>query len=114
MMSGSEEDVRATLKAKELQVLPSVELEESIKRIKPVHSRLGPEFKADAKEITEKLSSIDPTSFDIEGGLVRLTLSNGRAVELGPEFYKLEKHLSSDKGELEHISVDGFSVLIYR
>ena len=114
LMSGSEEDVRATLKAKELQVLASVELEESVKSIKPVHSRLGPEFKAEAKDITAKLSSVDPTSIDVEGGVIRLTLDSGRVVELGPEFYKLEKHLSSDKGELEHISVDGFSVLIYR
>ena len=114
LMSGSEEDIRATVKAKELQVLASVDFKETVKSIRPVYSRLGPEFKADAKEIAERLTSIDPSSLDIEDGAIRLTLNNSREVELTSEFYKLDKHLISDKGELEHISVDGFSVLMYR
>ena len=113
-MEGSEEDIRATIKAKELEVRPNVELTETIERVRPVHSRLGPEYKTDAKEISQMLASADPQALDIEEGVIALILSDGRRVELGPGFFTLEKRLSSDKGELEHLSADGLSVLLYR
>ena len=113
-MAGSEEDVRATVKAKELEVLATAELSETVKSIRPVHNRVGPEFKADAKEIAETLASADPASLEIDGGVVTLALPSGKEVRLGPEHYRLEKRLSSDKGELEHLSVGECSVLIYR
>ncbi len=114
LVSGSEEDIRATVKAGELEVRAEVSLRETIARIKPVHSRLGPEFKSDAKEISAMLASMDPEKTDITDGIIRTSLRDGRDVELRPEHYELERRLESDKGELEHISVSGVSVLLYR
>jgi valyl-tRNA synthetase len=114
MMSGSEEDIRATVKAGVLEVRTEVSLKETIVRIKPVHSRLGPEFKSDAKEICAMLSSMSPDDAVTADGVIQLLLGDGRRVELRPEHYELERRLESDKGELEHISVGGLSVLIYR
>ncbi|UCE44887.1 MAG: valine--tRNA ligase [Methanobacteriota archaeon] len=113
-LEGSEEDIRATIKSKELEIRASVKLNESVERVRPVHSKLGPKFKADAKEISEMLSSIDASSLDIVGDILKLELSSGKIVELGPDFYRLEKRLSSDRGELEHIPGDAYSVLVYR
>ncbi len=114
LMSGSEGDIRATVKAVELEVRASVSMEEKVVCIRPTHSRLGPEFKKDAKEIAQKLASLDPTSVDMEEDVLRLDLADGRTVELGREFYTLKKKLASEKGDLEHISAEGLSVLIYR
>jgi valyl-tRNA synthetase len=113
ILSGSEEDIRATVKAVELEVKASVDLEEKVVKVKPLHSRLGPEFKKDAKEIAEMLSSLDPRAVDFEEGVIRLDISDGRIVELGPEYYTLEKRLASEMGDLEHIAIEGLSILVY-
>ncbi|MGB2581032.1 MAG: class I tRNA ligase family protein, partial [Thermoplasmata archaeon] len=112
-MAGSEEDVRATVKASELEVRAEVPLKEIIVKFRPVHSRLGPAFRSDAKEISNLLASADPSEVEIRDGVIELGLEDGRRVELQPEHYTLEKRLESDKGALEHISVDGRSVLVY-
>ena len=113
LLEGSEEDVRSTVKAKELAVRSAVELKESVSKVKPVHSRLGPEFKAKAKAISQMLMSTEPSELDIVDGIISLKLEDGTIVQLGPEFYELEKTLVSDRGELEQVLVDGLSVLIY-
>ena len=113
VMAGSEEDVRATVKANALEVRAEVPLKETIVKFRPVHSRLGPAFRSDAKEISSLLASADPSEVEIRDGVIELGLADGRRVELQPEHYTLEKRLESDKGELEHISVDGMSVLVY-
>jgi valyl-tRNA synthetase len=114
VMAGSEEDVRATVKASELEVRAEVSLKETIAKLRPIHSRLGPAFKSDAKEIAGLLASADPSQVEIRDGVIELVLADGRKVELMPEHYSVEKRLESEKGELEHISVDGISVLVYR
>ena len=113
LMAGSEEDVRAAVKAAELEVKASVNLEEKVVRLKPVHSRIGPEFKKDAKEIVELLASLDPQALEMQDGMICLDLSDGRTIELGGEFFTIEKRLASEKGDLEQITVDGLSVLVY-
>jgi valyl-tRNA synthetase len=114
MMYGSEEDVRATVKAGELEVRADVSLRETVVRIKPVHSRVGPTFKSDAKEIAAILAGKDPAGIETADGVSELELAGGRTVELLPEHYEVEKRLESEKGELEHLSVNGLSVLVYR
>ena len=113
LMLGSEEDVRATVRAGELEVRAEVSLKETIVRVKPVHSLVGPTFKSDAKLISAVLASKDPSELLFNGGVIGLELSDGRRVELQPEHYELERRLESDKGELEHLSVNGLSVLVY-
>ncbi|UCE91395.1 MAG: valine--tRNA ligase [Methanobacteriota archaeon] len=113
LMAGSEEDVRAAVKAAELEVKASVSLEEKVVRVRPVHNQLGPEFKKDAKEIAELLASLDPQALEVEGGVIALDLSDGRTVELGEEFYALEKRLASERGDLEQVAVGTLSVLVY-
>ena len=112
-VSGSEEDIRATLKVKELELMTEVDLEERITKVKPVHAKLGPEFKRDAKEIAQKLASMDPSGVDASSTSIPVKLDDGRTIELGREYFVLEKHLVSDRGELEQVTVDGLSVLVY-
>lgn len=114
LVSGSEGDIRGTLKARELEVRAEVALKESVAGLKPIHAKLGPAFRKDAKEIAEKLRSIggvEPGS--VKDG-VRVRLSDGRELDIAPEFFSVEKKVESDRGELERISAGGLSIFVYQ
>ena len=114
LISGSEMDMGQTLKAKSLVALDHVKLREIIERVKPVHSKLGPAFKRDAKEIVDHLQSLKNPDMKIVTDGVTLRLNDGREIRLSPEFFVVEKKILSEKGELDHIAVADLSVLVYR
>ena len=114
LVSGSETDIKETVRSKELAVRDSVDLKESIVRVKPVYSKLGPAFRKDGKEIGEALSSMkDPEKHLSERG-VDVAMKDGRTISVPRDFYEVEKKLTSDKGELDQLSVAGLSVLVYQ
>ncbi len=114
LMPGSEEDIKATLKAERLDVLDKVALQESVSRVKPVHSKLGPAFKKDAKAISEKLATLSKEQLAGLDKGVAVDLGDGRTVQLTPEFYEVERSISSERGELDSLAVAGFAVLVYK
>lgn len=61
LLNGLEKDIMETIKAKEVRIVPSAELEERVVAIKPLHSKIGPQFKEDAKKIIEALGNINPS-----------------------------------------------------
>ena len=113
LLGGSEQDVAATVKAKEVAVLATVDLKETITGLKPVHAKIGPVFKRDVKEIVEFLTSYSTgSSVPAEGIDVRL--KDGRTIKLGPEFYLVQKTMTSERGSLDHVSVGSLTVLVYQ
>lgn len=114
LMAGSEDDIRATLKAGALEVMEKVDLKESVSRVKPVHAKLGPAFKKDAKPISEKLATLSPEQLAGLDKGVSISLDDGRTIELKPEFYEVEKSISSERGELESVTAAGLAVLLYQ
>ncbi len=114
VLSGSEDDIRETIKARELQTREHVALKESVARVKPVYSRLGPRFKKDSKEISERLQSLKSYETIRPGVSIEIKMADGRLLSIDPEFFELEKRMSSEKGELEHVQSGKFSVLLYR
>ena len=114
MLGGSEQDMRETLKAKEIELRPEVALREHIVRVKPVHSKLGPKYKKEAKEIADALGAMKGDDIAISADGLTVQLKDGRSEKIEPGFYEVEKKLTSERGELEHISAAGFSVLLYR
>ncbi len=114
VLSGSEDDIKETVKAKELETMDEVTLTESIAKVKPVYSKLGPRFKRDAKEISEKLQKISADTPPQPDASIEIKMADGRSLAVGPEYFELEKKLSSDRGELQHFAVGKFSVLVYR
>ena len=114
VIAGSESDIKETLKAKELEVRADVTLKETVSRLRPVHSRLGPSFRKDAKEIAEKLTSMHGSGVSAPDKGVLIKMSDGREIALSPEFFEVEKKVTSDKGELEQFMVNEFSVLVYQ
>ena len=114
LVSGSEDDIRQTLKARELEIRSSVALSVSVGRLKPVHSKLGPTFKKDAKEIVDKLGSLRGLDLETSQKGLSIVLDDGRRIDIGPEFYEIEKSVRSEKGELDQIGVGAYSVLVYK
>ena len=114
VLSGSEDDIRETIKAKELETREHVALKESVARVKPVYSKLGPRFKKDSKEISERLQSLKSYETIRPGISIEIKMADGRLLSIDPEFFELEKRMSSEKGELEHVQSGKFSVLLYR
>ena len=114
LIAGSADDIKATVKSRELEVLDKVSLKESVVRVKPVHSRLGPAFKKDSKEISGKLAAISGTGAIISDKGLTIQMDDGRKIELGPEYFEVEKKMTSERGELEHFNAGGLSVLVYR
>jgi len=114
LMARSVDDIKATVKSRELEVLDKISLKESNARVKPVHSRLGPAFKKDSKEISGKLAAMSGTDAIISDKGLTIQMDDGRKIELGPEYFEIEKKLTSERGELEHFNAGGLSVLVYR
>jgi valyl-tRNA synthetase len=111
---GSEDDIQNTLKAKELAVMDSVQLREIVTGVKPLYSKLGPSFKADSKEIAQKLREVTGESLQGAWEGISVLMSDGRSIDVSPDYYELRKKIASEKGELEQVTVQDFSVLIYR
>ncbi len=114
LIAGSEEDIRATVKTKELQLLVDVRLNETITGMKLIHAKLGPTFKKDAKEIVAYVSSLSGDAIAASDSGIEVPMSDGRKISLGREFYDVVKTISSERGELNHITAGGLSVLIYK
>jgi valyl-tRNA synthetase len=114
LVAGSEEDIRATIKAREIAVLRETSLVEVPGRVRPVHSKLGPRFKKDAKEIVAHIGSRPFGDLEVADEGIIVPMNDGRRLVLSPEFYDVEKRVSSERGELNHLSVGPVSVLVYR
>lgn len=114
LLSGSEEDIRETLKAKAFAVTSSVALREAVSGLKPVHAKLGPAFREDAKEVAARLAAIRDVPLSSVADGVQVTLSDGRVIEVRPEFYTIQKTVASDRGELEQVPAGELTVLVYR
>ena len=113
-VEGSETDIQRTVKARDFEVRDRVSLVESVTKVKPVYSKLGPAFKKDLKQISEKLLALQLVKVPESGEELRIVLDDGRSISIGSEYYEIEKKISSERGELDHISAGTFSVLVYK
>jgi valyl-tRNA synthetase len=104
---GVERDILETIRAKRLQITSEIELEEKVTNIKPVLSKLGPEFKQGAKEIISKVLQFDPDEIapSIEKGALEIELSDGTQVKLEGEYFQVEKSLTLGGKEVETLQV---------
>ncbi len=106
-------DIMETTKAKEVKIAPEAKLTEDVTGIKPVHSKLGPAFKAQAKGIVSAIAAMDPkeAAAQLANGSVELEVG-GEKVSVGSEFFEVEKRLMLDGKAVDTIQVGGILVLI--
>jgi len=103
----AERDILETVKARKLQIVSEILLEEKVKNIRPMLSRLGPEFKEQAKEIIAKVQRFDPEEIapSIEKGTLEIELSDGKIAKLDDSYFKVEKKLTLGGKEIETFQI---------
>ena len=113
MLTEAKDDISETVKAKRLEFVREADLKEEYTAVKPVHSKLGPKFKADAKAIVAELSKMDPkeVASALEKGPVSVK-AGGSEYELTSEFIELEKRLMLGGKAVDTIQVGGILVVI--
>jgi valyl-tRNA synthetase len=107
------DDIKETTKAKEVRIAPEARLTEEVAGVKPVHSKLGPAFKAKAKAIVSAIASMDPgeVSKSLESGAVEVEVG-GEMISVGSEYFEVEKRLMLDGKAVDTIQVGGILILI--
>ncbi len=113
-LAGSLEDIKETLKAQTIGFAKTEDLSEKVSEIKPVFSKIGPEFKGDAKTIIAHLKEADPeavhNTITNEGSyLIEL---DGKAVKLGPEYMEFGTSKSLQGKGVESIQIGDYVVLV--
>ena len=106
-------DIMETTKAKEVKIAPEAKLTEDVTGIKPVHSKLGPAFKAQAKGIVSAIAAMDPkeVAAQLANGSVELDVG-GEKVSVGSEFFEVEKRLMLDGKAVDTLQIDNVLVAI--
>jgi valyl-tRNA synthetase len=107
MVEGSERDIRETIKAKELLVSKEAALEEKVIALKPVPSKIGPQFKAKAKEVSDKVRSLKPEENQICSATskVEIRMDDGSTIELNADCFEVQKELTLHGKTVETIQL---------
>ncbi len=113
-LMGSEQDIAGTLKTADVLLKTEADVVEKVAGIKPVHAILGPRFKQQAKEISEKLAAVDPTEVAaaLESGELDVQLGSGETVKIEPDMVQIIKVPMLDGKEVKSVSVGDLLILI--
>lgn len=112
-LEAAKSDIAETTKAKEIVIAPKAELNEEVVGVKPEFGKLGPVFKGQAKAIVAALNTSDMNDIaaQLAGGKVVLD-ADGEKVELGPEFFKIEKRLMLGGKAVDTIQIGNILIVV--
>ena len=106
-------DIAETTKAKEVVIAPKAELNEEVVGVKPEFGKLGPAFKGQAKAIVATLNASDMKDIAVQLADGKVVLDvDGEKVELGPEFFKVEKRLMLGGKAVDTIQVGNILIVV--
>jgi valyl-tRNA synthetase len=113
---GYERDIMGTIRARDLKIAREIDLEEKTVALRPVLSKIGPKFKARAKEIVAKLEALDPVSaaLSLESGPIEVNLSDGPTIQITKDLVTLEKRLTLHGKEVKTFQVMDVLVAVQR
>ena len=99
-------DIIETSKINKLVFSKKADLKEEVVGIKPVHSKLGPEFKGKAKSIAAALAAMSPKDAvkQLRSEGLELTV-DGEKMMLANEFFEIEKRLTLGGKAVETIQL---------
>ncbi|MBQ7701591.1 MAG: class I tRNA ligase family protein, partial [Candidatus Methanomethylophilaceae archaeon] len=113
IIESAKADIADTIKAKEVQFVAKADLTEDYTAVKPVHAKLGPAFKADAKAIVAELSKMDPK--DVASALAKGSVkvnADGNDIELTSEYIELEKRLMLNGKAVDTLQIGNILIII--
>ena len=113
LLETAKDDIMETTKAKAVSIAPQAELTEQVVGVKPVHAKLGPAFKAQAKAIVSAVAAMDPAdaASKLADGAIEIDI-DGEKVSVGAEFFDLDKRLMLGGRAVETIQVGNVLVVI--
>ena len=114
ILADAKADISETVKAVKMDILEKANLTEDYTAVKPVHAKLGPAFKADAKAIVAEISKMDPKAVAealAKDGKVKVSV-NGNDIELISDYLALEKRLMLDGKAVDTLQIDNVLVAI--
>jgi valyl-tRNA synthetase len=116
LVEGSERDIKETIKAKEMLVSKEAALEERIVALKPVPSKIGPQFKAKAKEVSEKVKALNPEENKVCAATtkVEIRMEDGSTIELNADCFELQKQLTLHGKNVDTIQLGDLVVAIQK
>jgi valyl-tRNA synthetase len=96
----AEEDLKQGSHAKKLVIAEKADLNERVVSVKPVFGKIGPEFKAQAKDIVAGINAMKPEDIaeQLAKGKVKI-----KGVELGAEYFEIQKSLTLDGRDVETV-----------
>lgn len=107
------EDIKDTTKAKEVKVEAEAKLTEEVVGVKPVHAKLGPAYKGQAKAIVSAVAAMDvkDAASRLAEGAIEIE-ADGETISVPAEFFTLEKNLMLEGKAVETIQIGKVLVLI--
>ena len=113
ILEASKADIMETTKAKEVRIAPEAKLDEQVVAVKPVHAKLGPTFKGQAKAIVSAVSAmpLEDIAAQLARGAVEVTV-DGEKVSVGAEFFEMEKRLMLDGKAVDTVQIGNILALI--
>jgi valyl-tRNA synthetase len=113
-LKGCERDIAETVKAKALSLETTGQLEERIVAVKPVLSKIGPMYKADGKELVERIKAMDPESFGkaVLEGSAKIVLADGTEVGVGKDIVEIQRSMALHGKMVETVQVGDVLIVI--
>ena len=112
-LESSVQDLKDTTKAKEVKVEAEAKLTEEVIGVKPVHAKLGPAYKGQAKAIVSAVAAMDvkDAASRLASGALEIE-ADGETLTVPAEFFQLEKALMLEGKSVETIQIGDVLVLI--
>lgn len=112
-LESSVQDLKDTTKAKEVKVEAEAKLTEEVIGVKPVHAKLGPAYKGQAKAIVSAVAAMDvkDAASKLASGALEIE-ADGEKISVPAEFFQLEKALMLEGKSVETIQIGDVLVLI--
>jgi valyl-tRNA synthetase len=106
------EDVLATTKAADIRFVDAKDVQMRPTSVEPVHAKLGPKHRQDARAVTEAIKALAPASVGEHG--VTVKLADGREVRVEPGEYEVKKSPTLHGAAVEALTVGDVTLLLRR
>jgi valyl-tRNA synthetase len=114
LMADVSNDILKTVKAQSIRLASKADLEERVLGVRPVLAKIGPTFRAQAKEVTEALKQLRPNGIVelMETGSMQIPLSDGTSAKVTSDFVQLLKQLTLHGQAVETIQLGEMLIAI--
>jgi valyl-tRNA synthetase len=114
LLKGYEQDIAMTVRAENLEVLEKAQLQECPVQVKPIHAKIGPLFKNQAREVVAQIASLDPETAmnKLAKDGFEVVLDDGRTVLITSDLVEVVCELRFKGKAVDTIQVGDLLVVI--